>query len=169
MVIGISGKLRTGKNVVADYLIARYGFKQVAFADVLKKLAMEFFDLSYEECYKDKTVRSRDVLQKIGVKWREIDEDVWCRYVLKRIPEGQDTVISDVRFPNEAHLIREYHGKLIRLSRQVNAEYGMDHISETALDEYQDFDAQIENNGTLEMLYQRVDQAMEGFRSRVSI
>ena len=68
MVIGISGKLRTGKNVVADYLIARYGFKHVAFADVLKKLAMECFDLSYEECYKDKTVRSRDVFQKNLVK-----------------------------------------------------------------------------------------------------
>ena len=160
MIVGISGKMRTGKNVVADYLVSHYGFKQIAFADALKKLGIEYFGLSYEECYGEKTVKSRKILQEIGVKWREIDEDVWCRYVLKNVGENDKITISDVRFPNEAALIKKYKGYLIRVNRDIKNEFGMDHISETALDEYVGFDYILDNNGTLNELYAGIDDVL---------
>lgn len=159
MILGISGKMRTGKNVIADYLVSQYHFTQTAFADKLKEISMDLFGLTREECFDKKTPRSRDVLQRVGVAMRDVQENIWCEYVLKNISEGQDVVISDVRFPNEVEMIKEYGGKIIRVNRLLEQEFGMDHISETALDKYE-FDYSIDNNGTLDELYKRIDTIM---------
>jgi len=82
---------------------------------------------------------------------------VWCRYVLKNIPEGQSIVISDVRFLNEAKMIKDYGGKLVRLVRKTEEQYGQDHISETALDHYEQFDFFIDNNGSLQELCEKIN------------
>lgn len=161
MLLGLSGKMRTGKNTAADYLCAQYGFRQVAFADPIKRLAMEYFQLTHAECYGQKTDRSRYVLQKIGEYFRELDEDVWCRYTLAHIPQGQSTVISDVRFPNEVEMIRQAGGKIYRLCRTLPPSFGADHISETALDHYHQFDALVDNSGSVEALHESLQLLMK--------
>ena len=161
MILAISGKLRTGKNSVADHLIAQYHFKQGSFADKLKQICIELFGLTHEECYGEKTPRSRDVLQRVGVAMREIDPDVWCKYLLKNIKEGDDAVISDVRFPNEAEMVKKYGGIIIRVNRNTGEQFGSSHISETALDDYEKFDYVIDNNETLESLYEKIDFIMK--------
>lgn len=152
--------MRTGKNVFADYLCQHYSFKQVAFADKLKQISIEMFDLTESECYGDKSPRSRDILQKVGVAMRGIEEDVWCRYVLKNVKEGQPTAISDVRFPNEAQIIKDYGGRIVRINRTTNEQYGTSHISETALDDYSGFDFVIDNNGKLGELHEKIEELM---------
>jgi len=76
-------------------------------------------------------------------------------------------IITDTRFPNEADAIRARGGIIIRTTRQwINpkdweahtgqkVEKILEHISETALDNYK-FDYVINNSGTIEQLIAQV-------------
>lgn len=80
-------------------------------------------------------------------------------------------IISDVRFPNEADVIRAKEGMLIRVNREkikiqddmyVNrSEYIKvnnitEHLSETALDNYEDWDYIIDNDGSIQDLIDKI-------------
>ena len=99
----------------------------------------------------------REFLQKLGTAVRnEVHPDFWVRALINRRIKNKEklTIIPDVRFPNEAQVIKDNGGFLIRMERP-GAGAG-DHISETALDDYKDWDLVINNNRTLENLYQIV-------------
>lgn len=70
-----------------------------------------------------------------------------------RAPNGWDCpncIITDCRFPNEAKAVKRFGGKVIRVNRPGIGPIN-NHPSEIALDDW-DFDAVIENDGTLEDL-----------------
>lgn len=68
-------------------------------------------------------------------------------------------IISDVRFPNEAQAIKERGGILIQLIRK-DAPIS-DHISETALDNYNNFNYIIKNNETVEDLKNQIENILK--------
>ena len=39
--------------------------------------------------------------QNIGTKMREIDKDIWIKYILKNIKNEDSIIIDDVRYLNE--------------------------------------------------------------------
>ena len=62
-----------------------------------------------------------------------------------------DWIITDVRFPNEAQAIKDRGGILIRINRPQYLDNGLvirkdEHLSETALDDYDEFDYVINND-----------------------
>lgn len=65
-------------------------------------------------------------------------------------------IVTDVRFPNEADLIRDMGGVMVRISRDGDLPVDP-HQSETALDDYQGFDVRIHNGGSLDALKQAVE------------
>jgi hypothetical protein len=65
-----------------------------------------------------------------------------------------DWIITDVRFKNEADIIKDKGGILIRVNRSTG--YTDYHPSEIALDDYQDWDYVIHNSGTFEELVNEV-------------
>lgn len=87
-------------------------------------------------------------------------------------------IITDVRFPNEAQSVKERDGLMIRVNRlktlskkftsedglqsaqMIELDYSKEHPSETGLDDYQDFDYVIENNGTIEELIEKVREIL---------
>jgi hypothetical protein len=69
-------------------------------------------------------------------------------------------IITDVRFPNEANIIKEKGGILLRVNRVSNNPIS-NHPSETSLDNYDKFDYTIENNGTLEELLEEVKSILQ--------
>ncbi len=89
-------------------------------------------------------------------------------------------IITDVRFPNEAQSIKDRGGIIIRLTRnqvtivgQINTykdgtteliksseQIQREHPSETSLDNYQDFNYIINNQGTIEELVEQVKQVL---------
>lgn len=84
--------------------------------------------------------------------------------------KGSNWIIPDTRFPNEANAIKDKNGLLIRVNRPI--EMGMvesdgnkaefkQHPSETALDDYDDWDYIIENNESLEHLFNKVKIIVE--------
>jgi hypothetical protein len=66
-------------------------------------------------------------------------------------------IITDVRFPNEVKAIHDKDGIVIRVNRPIAVIQELPiHESETALDDYRNFDAYISNHGTIEDLVEKV-------------
>jgi hypothetical protein len=166
MLIGLSGKAGAGKDTFAFYLQQLFGFTRAAFADPLKAAAAEVFGLSRDQLY-DPVLKSipdqywqrtpRELLQKMGVGMREaIDRDVWVMATLRKLQALPlaDWVVTDVRFPNEAIAIRHQGGYVVRVERPgagLEGEAGQ-HESETALDNWELFDAVVQNDGDVPAL-----------------
>ena len=68
-------------------------------------------------------------------------------------------IITDVRFPNEVQAIKEKNGIVIRINRS-NLESNDNHQSEIALDNYNEFNYIIENDGSIEELIEKVKQIL---------
>ena len=181
MIIGISGKAESGKDTAAKMLEVIYGnpgisyedFKNknykgfvdiqtVHFADMLKETAMTMCILGEDDVNtqygKKQTIEwlgitVRELLQKLGTCVRQgIDNLFWIKSLFANIEGWDNVIIADVRFPEEVQSIKERNGLIIRIDRS-GAGAG-DHISETALDDYTDWDYHIGNNGSLEELFQ---------------
>ena len=129
------------------------------FADYLKKICIDLFDLTPEQVYgtdKDKNtptnydMTSRQFLQYFGTDiMRKIKDSIWVDYTIKQIKEEQAGIalIPDVRFPNEVKQIKEAGGCVVRLTREA---YASEHHCETALDnnnfDWKEFDYIIDNH-----------------------
>jgi hypothetical protein len=162
MILGLIGKINSGKNTFANSLIKDFNFISIAFADPLKKIAQEMFDIPTENLWgpsEKRDARTRTILQVLGTDiGRGIDPDIWVKKTLKRIKilqkENHDIyglipninktsniVITDVRFPNEAQALKDMRGILIHLIRPQNYEITnipkshQNHYSEQAIDE----------------------------------
>ena len=144
MIVGLSGKFCSGKSRAAQHLVERFGFREVAFANKLKDVCGDLFNMQGKE---------RTLLQEVGMKMREVDPLVWVRYPLRDAKPTDNIVVSDVRYRNEADYIRLQGGLLIRLEcptgellRRYRFLYGVTptadqvyHVSETDLDDYDRF------------------------------
>lgn len=73
-------------------------------------------------------------------------------------PDYPQWIISDVRFPNELKAIKDRGGICIRVSRPpIEPD---PHISESALDDSDDFDYMIINSGTIDELVEKVKKIL---------
>ena len=167
--IGFAGKAGSGKDAAASAVmetLKHYSADvlHLPFAKVLKEMAMEIWDYTYEEVYVTKPPHVRKNLQRLGTEiMRSRDPGFWIRRVFEQGEAfGKDQLrgkgtpfvfVTDVRFKNEATFIKET-GILIRIKRDTptpeNAlnEEAQKHASETEMDSMpdEDFDLVIENN-----------------------
>ena len=173
----ITGKSGSGKTTTADIFV-EYGFAQHTFAGPIKDIAKiigfsheevcgtqenklktnEFWDISGREFMQQfGTDMCRDVIPKMKMNGRTI----WARIMEQKIIENPFVVIGDGRFPDEAQLVREHGGIIIRVVRDVvNHNERAEHKSEASIDEI-DTDIVIDNNGTVDELRERVKQILE--------
>jgi len=178
MIFGIAGKAYAGKDTFGRLLAEELNKIQyppyvlMSFAHELKLRIQKDFDLSYEQLWGNKKEvpddrykkpnssefwTPREMMQSYGEFYRSIDYDFWVKSLMHIIDEKEYTnvIITDVRHPNEAVSVKDKGGFLIRIVRDGNiVPHGITHISETALDGFDGFDAVIDNNGTLEDLKQ---------------
>jgi len=143
-IIGLSGRADSGKTTVARYLVEQYGFVRTAFGDALKTMLLDAGMCTREELWGDKTPHSRWLLQKVGtdIFRKQVDPKYWVRRTAAEVHRlrvlGHRVVIDDIRFPEEAALIRAYlnYGILIKLERvgHVDATAGTTHASESLVD-----------------------------------
>ena len=131
------------------------------FADYLKKICIDLFDLTPKQVYgtdADKNtdtpydMTAREFLQYFGTDvMRKIKDTVWVDCTIKSIENQQSKIalIPDVRFPNEVDAIHRAGGTVVRLTRDV---YKSDHNCETALDQnlynWDNFDHIIHNDSS---------------------
>lgn len=151
-VIGLGHKARAGKDTMAQAIVrAIPGAVRYAFADDLR---------AYCRIVHGMVGKDAPLLQRIGVERREQDPEVWARSVYHKILEDRPrlAVISDVRFGNEAAMIRAMGGGTVRVTRYnedgsvfVDPSRPADHVSETALDDPRHWDIEIENRGLVQL------------------
>lgn len=97
----------------------------------------------------------RKFLQKFGTEvGRNIDNDLWIKVLFRDYSIKSSWIIPDVRFPNEANAIKEKGGILIRVERTTTS--NDTHPSETALDNYNNFDYTVYNNGSWDYFINQV-------------
>lgn len=116
-------------------------------------------------------VTGRHLLQTLGTDWgrRMINPSIWINswrvayrrdFLAREVPIN--CVVDDVRFPDEADLIREFGGELWLVDRPGVA-YDGRHASEGGLVGYPHFNRTIHNSGTLEDLHLVIRRILHGY------
>jgi len=179
--IGLSGKLGSGKNYIAENIIApyftdKYNILIIGFGDQVKnELYARDVSLTYDLLYDKKTYESRKKLQEYATEYGrdKYNQDMWIRGLdmqietfSRRSPKEVMVIICDVRFKNEAEYIKNKNGILFRIiaNNRTNERYNKEsnndiskyniisnHSSETDLDNYTNFDMIINNDNELDL------------------
>jgi hypothetical protein len=182
MLIGVVGLIGSGKDTVSKRLEQKHGFRRDSFAKSLKDAVSAMFNWDREMLEGNgddsrqwreqpdefwskkfgKTVTPRWVLQHFGteVMRQHMHDAIWIDSCLSRY-NGRPTVISDTRFQNELKTIKENKGQIILVkrgelpTREQMQDKGA-HKSEWDWMGW-NFDHVIDNDGTKEDLYKKVD------------
>lgn len=169
---------RSGKSTVAAYL-TEHGFYTVPFARPLKLMLRTFLiQLGYGPAEIDHYLDAgkndgipgirttpRQLLQTLGTEWGRtcVHPEVWLmcweRTAQQKLDTGIPVVVDDIRFPNEAALVRRLGGQLWRIERP-GTDRSTEHASEGSLDDYPLFDRRLINDGSLLDLHERVQQIL---------
>ena len=187
MLIGIVGLISSGKGTVADRLVEQHGYKKDSFAKSLKDAVASMFNWDRSMLEGDtkssrhwreqpdkfwsekfgKPVTPRWVLQYFGteVMRGQMYDGIWLDSCMGRY-KGQNTVIADTRFINEIKTIKAHGGIIVcvkngTLTTQNEMKQKGAHQSEWDWLEY-NYDIVINNDGTLEDLYSKVDNLIIG-------
>lgn len=165
--IALTGKMRSGKDTVAEHLANTYGFDRLAFGDALKRHAHAVFPWIGEES------KPRALYQQFGQFMRQIEPDVWVRHIERRLPYVRDVVITDLRQPNEYEWARKNGFVIIRVSTtdelrvkrmiEVGDEFNvhdLTHETELHIDSFA-VDYELVNDGKIDELLAKVDELME--------
>lgn len=199
MIIGVCGFIGSGKDTIADYLVGFQGYRRDSFAGTLKDAVAAVFGWD-RELLEGRTPEARAWREQVDPWWatrlnmpdltprwvlqywgtevcrRAFHDDIWIAALEARLARrSDDTVISDVRFPNEIQSIKNAGGKVVWVQRgtipewfsvAVSANQGSEehqirlkefgiHVSETAW-AGTEFDAIVDNNGTIDELYTNI-------------
>lgn len=170
--IGVTGRARSGKDTVTQFVIAHTGGYQYSFAEPLRRmllgLGIDMHD-PYWIARKEQVIPAlgaspRKMMQTLGTEWGRglINKDLWLimakQYLLSN---GPGMVISDVRFENEADWVRKNGGLLIHVTRDDAPEVSA-HVSEAGVVFVEGTDVLIENNDSLESLQAKVQAVLDG-------
>lgn len=179
MLIGLNGKIGSGKDTIADIIIRQYPYvEKKSFAYKLKLISSiligcDLKDLMMQE---GKNLYSEifrmtygEVLQNVGTRAlrNNFHKEVWIKSLfVDFINEESNWIVTDVRFENEAEFIIKMGGMLVKIvgdpaNIRKNSKRDLNHPSETSLDNWKNWNYVVYNNGTLEDLER---EAMKVFK-----
>lgn len=147
-VIGISGKIGSGKTSLAQFLsIMIPGLGVHSFADRLRDVVSIMTGIKNTRSSAAKNTYLPDwgmtlgqLLQSVSQKMREVNPDTWVNALFSQLGADSFWVIDDLRYKNEAAAIKAAGGILIRLDGRLALALDTrdpNHISETELDNYE--------------------------------
>ena len=172
VIIGISGKLNSGKNTFEKILREKLATKTkeqtdtYAFADPIKRIAMIMYPQIVQEDLwgpsenRNKIIEGhihpetgeplkiRDILTIIGGIGRKTNKNIWVNATiteLRKYSSNNNVILSDVRFIEELKAIEAIGGRIIKIVRPGVKNTSTDE-SEINLDGFTDFYMTIENN-----------------------
>jgi hypothetical protein len=141
MIVGFVGFIGSGKGTAGEYLQKKYGFKPISFASHVKDVTAVMFgwdrkllegDTEESRLFREqpdsfwssklgKDFTPRWALQLMGTEvGRDIfDKNFWVHYLEKNIVEGENYVVTDVRFKNEIEWLQSKGGKIFEVERDL--------------------------------------------------
>jgi hypothetical protein len=126
--IGISGYARSGKDTFGECLVKKlkeYGIKAKTYALATQlKIDIDFLtknDFGISAFTKDdaEKIIIRPLLVGYGESWRKANPDHWIEIVDSNFEKGTLSIITDIRYENEAKYILKNQGFLLNLNRQL--------------------------------------------------
>lgn len=185
ILLGLSGKARSGKDTLADELVKSHGWVKYNLALALKLKTAQEFDLKIEQTLgpdKDHLderygLTPRSILIDMGKFYRSVDPNYWIKKLQRAIlrhPQAQiqKAVIADIRFLNEVKWIKDHGGFMARLNRPVEMRgFELEDTSETELDTYDAFDLVVPESRNVDMkdvpaLAQWVSEKVDAFYAK---
>ena len=126
--IGLTGKPRTGKDVVADYLVAHYrGVVRFAFSDAIVDEANVFLArFGHRIVEGNKSLPYyRHLLQAYGMGRRAEDEHYWTKQVKAKLRTAfadgaRMAIVTGARMPTDVEVIEGERGEMWRVIRPGN-------------------------------------------------
>lgn len=117
MKIGLIGLKRSGKNTFSDIAVKEFGYKELAFADELKKYAKLLFPDHFKN--NDKPVK---LLQDFGEGMRKIDTDIWVKLLANNFDKTDElnVVVTDVRHQNEVDYLRSKGFTIVKIENNIS-------------------------------------------------
>lgn len=174
-IIGITGRARSGKDTLANFLVEHGEAERMSFANPVRRFISKLTGIKMDDLLdgplKEQPLPEfggkspRQMMQTLGTEWGRdlIDPNLWITVARKELEFAANyplawrpelVVFSDVRFENEAAMIRELGGQIIHIRRPgaeavnshvseagvrvahgdvvVNNEFGLDHLREVA-------------------------------------
>lgn len=182
MLIGLVGLKGTGKSTVASYLVDTHNFKEHSFAEPLKQICLQL-GAPYKSLYGTQ-LEKEQINDFIGISGRHLMQCVgtelfrnrfyssvpnfnmgkhkiiWVRLMELWLQNhsNENIVISDCRFPDELDLIKSFGGIVIKIQRKTSSHID-NHSSEQHV-KYIDGDITIDNNGTINSLYNQINRKL---------
>ncbi len=176
IVIGVSGRIGSGKSKVCEYFSNRYGANRLKFSDILKDILSRLY-----------LPPERENFQKLGKSLRDaFGDDIVAKAMKQDIAgvKGGIVVVDGVRYRSEAEMIKSFENSfiiyvkaatMVRYERTLHrSEKGEEKnsykkflISENAetekhIDEVEALaDFVVVNEGSFEELYSRLDEISE--------
>ena len=167
IVIGITGKAAAGKGAAASFL---EGFTEIGFADPMYAgvVAMTGVEESWLRDRKRKEMpiphlgkSPRQLLQTLGTEWGRlmVHPEIWLMQAARRIHAiDGNVVLTDLRFDNEAEMLKEEFGAVIWKVERPGAATCVGHTSEAGISPRY-IDHIIGNWGSLDDLRKGVERA----------
>lgn len=164
-----------GKTTAARFLVSEYGYSCISFADPLKAMVGTLLTCaghSYDDiqayCAEKKEAEIpvigasyRHLARTLGTEWgRElVSSELWVNIAEQKIIHSPRSIcVDDMRFRNELDLLRGKGFKLVRITRETDREDS--HASDVMLRDFTDWDHVIENNGTIDDFYRKIEAVL---------
>jgi len=158
-VIILTGKIGSGKTSIANLFKQKDSFQCLSIAGNLKNICSLVSKPYISEIEKSVFIPEfgmtyGTMLQQVGTYFRSLYENIWIDLVLSEIQnsENENFVIDDARFPNEIQKLKSIKNKEIYVVHLENNNSGQNdtrdknHISETALNDFKDYDLVIDTS-----------------------
>ena len=166
--IAIVGKIRSGKDTAADYIIQNYGLKPYSFGSGITEVINRYFPDAFTEG------KPRKHYQVIGQAFRELNADIWVEILERKLQEAPNTsvIVTDLRQLNEYKRLKELGFTIIkieasetvriqRIEREgdVFSREQLNHETEIQADKCP-YDYLVVNNSSIEDLYHQLKMIM---------
>lgn len=163
-IILISGRSGSGKDLCSSLM---NGWKRYAFADHLKDLVCEKYNLDRKLCDSQEGKKSivvgekslRILLIEDGLEYKKDNSNFFIKFLADKIKieNHEKIVITDFRFPNEYDILKEhlvnFTVKTLYIKRN-DCNY-IEDASETSLSHFI-FDYSIDNDGSIDDLKDKI-------------
>ena len=165
--IVISGKQYCGKDTLAKLLLEELkDFKRVGIGDAIKLRYANENHLTFDEIEKNKHLYRADLI-KLGNWGRAQDPDYWLKSIIEM---KENVIVPDVRVEHEIVLFKVQGAFAVRVeasfenrSKRATITNANDE-TETALDNYNGWDAIVDNNSDYKNLKNEADKLISILR-----